>query len=179
VQLYLIRHPRPAVAEGICYGRTDLALAEAAAECAARLRSLLPAEIAVYSSPLRRCRELAEHLHPAPQFDERLMEMHFGAWEMRPWNAIGRAALDDWMADPLGFVPPGGESAAMLRDRVAAFIAERQREGCAALALVTHAGVMKVVAGALRGRPTAEWFAMSFDYGTLTTVRLSHRARRR
>ncbi|HMZ29882.1 MAG TPA: phosphoglycerate mutase, partial [Thauera aminoaromatica] len=28
MQLHLIRHPRPAVEPGICYGQTDLGLAE-------------------------------------------------------------------------------------------------------------------------------------------------------
>ena len=37
MQLHLIRHPRPAVEPGICYGQTDLGLAECPAEVAARL----------------------------------------------------------------------------------------------------------------------------------------------
>ena len=32
MELYLIRHPRPQVAPGVCYGQTDLGLAEPAAE---------------------------------------------------------------------------------------------------------------------------------------------------
>ena len=38
MELYLIRHPRPQVAPGVCYGQTDLGLAEPAAEVAERLR---------------------------------------------------------------------------------------------------------------------------------------------
>jgi len=172
VQLYLIRHPRPAVAEGLCYGRSDLGLAESARAVADRLMPQLPADVPVYSSPLRRCRELAEALHPAPIFDARLMEMNFGAWEMRAWADLRNGEMDAWLADLLGFRPPGGESAGMLRDRVADFVRERRREGCEAAVLVTHAGVMKVIAGALQGRPDTEWFSMTFDYGALVAVSL-------
>ncbi|HMV17720.1 MAG TPA: phosphoglycerate mutase, partial [Rhodocyclaceae bacterium] len=43
MELHLIRHPRPDVAPGVCYGQTDVGLAESAAAVAARLRPLLPA----------------------------------------------------------------------------------------------------------------------------------------
>ena len=90
MQLFLIRHPPPAVAPGLCYGSTDLALAAPAGASAAPIRAALPQDIAVFSSPLRRCRELAAQLHAAPRHDERLREMHFGAWEMQAWSSIGR-----------------------------------------------------------------------------------------
>ena len=78
--LHLIRHPRPLVAAGICYGRLDIPAENAAAE-AARLRRELPLELPVWSSPLLRCRALAAELHPLPRIDDRLAEMDFGAWE--------------------------------------------------------------------------------------------------
>ena len=169
MRVYLIRHPKPDVAPGICYGRTDLGLAEDAAVRAATLRPLLPAGI-VHSSPLKRCSALASALHPAPLFDDRLREVDFGTWEMRPWQDIGRAALDSWAADPLDFSPPGGESIAVLRRRVISFLDEHRAIGCEALILVTHAGVMKVCTGELLDLPQPEWFAMSFDYGTVTLI---------
>ncbi|RTL32703.1 MAG: phosphoglycerate mutase, partial [Rhodocyclaceae bacterium] len=95
MELYLIRHPRPAVAPGICYGQTDLGLAESAADVAARLRPLLPADFALYASPLTRARLLAEALG-TPRLEPRLKEIHFGEWEGRSYDDIGRAALDAW-----------------------------------------------------------------------------------
>lgn len=165
MRVFLIRHPRPAVAAGICYGQTDLALADDALACAARLRGQLPPGGILYTSPLRRCRELAEALHPEPRTDTRLREIHFGDWEMRSWESIGRQALAAWAADPLEHAPPGGESVAMLRRRVAEFMVERQAEGCAALILVTHAGVMKVLSGMAQGLAEEEWMNLQFDYG--------------
>ena len=164
MRLFLIRHPPPLVAPGICYGATDLPLAEDPAGHAAALRPLLPAAAPLYSSPLARCRRLAAALHPAPRFDERLRELDFGDWEMQAWDAIDRARLDAWAADPFGFAPPGGEAVAALRARVAEFLAELPEEAV----LVTHAGVIKVCAAELAGEE--DWFGLRFDCGAASLI---------
>lgn len=167
--LHLVRHPRPLGAEGICYGRLDLA-AEGIDGAAARLAALLPPELPVWTSPLRRCRELAQRLHPAPRVDERLQEMDFGAWEGRPWDDIGAAALDAWAADLEGFAPPGGESALALQARALDFVA-----GLAApeAVVVTHAGVMRMLLAHWAGVPAREWTRLAFAYGAVTTVEVN------
>jgi len=166
MRLFLIRHPAPDVASGTCYGRSDLPLAGDPAPVADALRSLLPAGAPLYSSPLRRCRALAELLHPAPRFDERLLELDFGAWEMQSWDAIDRAALDAWAADPLHFTPPGGEAVADLRARVRDFLDELVEDAV----LVAHAGVMKLCAAELAGVAPDAWFSMRFDYGSVSLI---------
>jgi alpha-ribazole phosphatase len=167
VRLYLIRHPQPAVPPGICYGSTDLALAGDPALDADALRHLLPADAPLYASPLTRCRLLAERLHAAPLFDARIREIDFGAWEMRPWDAIDRAALDAWAADPFGFEPPGGEAVAALRARVLDFLATLPAEA-ADVVLVAHAGVIKICAAELAGE--RDWFGLRFDYGAASLI---------
>jgi adenosylcobinamide-GDP ribazoletransferase len=79
VQLFLIRHPPPRLAAGVCYGQLDVE-AEDPQPIAERLRALLPATTPVIASPLRRARCLAEALHPQPVFDERLLEIEL--WRM-------------------------------------------------------------------------------------------------
>lgn len=122
MQLHLIRHPRPAVEPGICYGQTDVGLAESATEVATRLRPLLPESFALHASPLARARLLAEALG-APTLDDRLKEIHFGEWEGRSFADIG-SAIDDWAADPLGFRAPGGESPREMAARVLHWLEE-------------------------------------------------------
>jgi alpha-ribazole phosphatase len=168
VRLYLIRHPQPAVAPGICYGRTDLDLAADPAPIAAALREFLPADALLYSSPLTRCRQLAEALHPAPVFDARLREIDFGDWEMQPWDAIDRAAIDAWAADPFDFEPPGGETVAALRVRVVDFLATLLPSAADDVVLVAHAGVIKVCAAELAGE--RDWFGLRFDYGAANLI---------
>lgn len=166
MRLYLIRHPQPAVAAGICYGRSDLPLAVDPADCAAGLRTLLPADAPLFASPLARCRRLAECLHPAPAFDTRLVELDFGAWEMQPWADIDRAALDAWAADPLHFAPPGGESVAMLRARVIDCLADLPGTAI----VVAHAGVMKLCVAELTGMAEGDWLGLHFDYGSVSLI---------
>lgn len=173
MQIDLIRHPRPALAEGICYGRTDLPLREDAALSAQCLQAVLPddlAHIPVFSSPLQRCRLLAEQLHATPQFDARLQELDFGDWEMCPWTSLERAALDAWAADPLGFAAPRGESVAALRQRVAEFLGDLQRRHITRALLVTHAGVMKLCVAELLAWPSSEWLSLSFEFASLTRI---------
>lgn len=164
MRLYLIRHPKPAIDTGICYGRSDLGLAEDAIVRAAALRPLLPADAPLWSSPLRRCLELAQALHAAPAIDARLMEMHFGDWEMRRWDDIPRHQLDAWAADPVGYAPPGGESPAAMRRRVAALLAELPEVAV----LVAHGGVLRACVAELTG--AADWHALHFDYGSATLI---------
>lgn len=164
--LHLIRHPRPLVEPGICYGRLDLA-AENVAEVAEALRAELPPGLPVWSSPLRRCRALAEHLHPAPQIDERLVEMDFGSWEGVRWDDVPRAELDAWAADVAGYAPPGGESPLLLQRRALAFVASLTVPEAV---IVTHAGVIRTLLANWQGLPPAAWPQLVFAYGSRTTV---------
>lgn len=164
--LYLIRHPKPLVDPGVCYGRLDVAAENVAAE-ALRLQAELPPGLPVWSSPLRRCRALAEHLHPRPAFDEGLVEMDFGAWEGRLWDDIPRAELDAWAADVAGYAPPGGESPRAVQRRALAFVAALD---VPAAAIVTHAGVIRTLLAHWQDLPPARWTELAFAYGSCTRV---------
>ena len=164
--LHLVRHPKPVVPPGTCYGRLDVA-AEGVAAAAERLRSLLPPGLPVWSSPLRRCRDLALALATAPRLDDRLQEMHFGEWEGRLWEEIGPDALTTWAADVAGFVPPGGESGLLVQARALAFVADLAAEEAV---VVTHAGVIRVLLAHWRNVPADDWTTLNFGYGTVTTV---------
>lgn len=164
MRLHLIRHPRPLIAAGLCYGRLDIA-AENDPALAAALRAELPPGLPVWSSPLRRCRELAAALHPAPQIDERLAELDFGAWEGRPWDAIPRPELDAWAADVAGYAPPGGESPRALQARALAFVDSLAVDEAV---VVTHAGVIRTLLAWARKLPPERWCELDFAYGSRT-----------
>ncbi len=164
--LHLIRHPKPRIASGICYGRLDL-LAENSADVAEKLRLDLPAGLPLWSSPLLRCRELAECLHPQPMFDERLAEMNFGDWEGQAWDDIPRAQLDAWAADVAGYTPPGGESPLSLQRRALDFIADLSVPEAV---IVTHAGVIRTLLAHWQGLPPERWTELVFAYGSCTRV---------
>jgi alpha-ribazole phosphatase len=166
VTLYLVRHPRPRIPSGTCYGRLDAPLDAPASTAAQRIRTHLPPAFVtwpLWTSPARRCRDLAAALHPAPRMDERLHEMDFGDWEGRSWNDIGPAALDAWAANPLDFTPPGGESAHNVRARILAFVRDFKRDGVRDAVCITHAGVMRMLCATRLEMPET-WLGRDFPY---------------
>ena len=96
--------------------------------------ALEPAPTLFLRSPLGRVREtsliVGRELGIDPsqwRDDPRLAELSYGTWEGRSWKEIEvdhPNALADWRADPHTFCPPGGESHAVLRQRVEAALAD-------------------------------------------------------
>jgi alpha-ribazole phosphatase len=167
VKLWLIRHLPPAIAPGVCYGRTDLSLQvplHAASDAVIHIRKSVPAGLPVYSSPLRRCAELACVLSDGVIQDARLQEMDFGSWEMQAWEAIGQSALDQWAANLAGFRPPGGETGYELQYRTLDWLREVSRQH-ANMVVVTHAGVMRALQAHHQGLPGDAWLRLRYDYG--------------
>lgn len=173
LELFLIRHPRPAGGEGLCYGRLDLPLADSADTAADRLRPLLPAAAPLFSSPLQRCRLLAASLRPTVQVEARLAEMHFGDWEGQAWDAIPRPELDAWAADISGYAPPGGESPAAVLARLLDWAEELRRQRTSCAIAVSHAGPIRLLLCHVLGLPLSQWDRLPIDFGSLTQLRLS------
>ena len=169
MRLHLIRHPKPLIEPGICYGQLDI-LAKIENSDLVRLRAELLPDLPVWSSPLLRCRQLAEQLHRQPIFDARLAEMNFGEWEGRPWDEIPRHQLDAWADDVMGYAPPGGESPATVQRRALDFVAGLNVPEAV---IVTHAGVIRMLLAHWQGLPAAQCLALNFDYAAVTTVALS------
>lgn len=164
--LHLVRHPPPVVHPGTCYGQLDVPAAEVDA-VAERLPAVLPPGLPVWTSPLQRCRILAERLHPRPIIDVRLSEIHFGDWEGRTWDEIGAVQLDRWAADIAGFAPPGGESARALQKRALDFVSGLNLPEAV---LVTHAGPIRVLLAHWLKLPVDQWTSLTIGFGTVTTV---------
>lgn len=167
--IYLIRHPAVAVPPGTCYGQSDVALREPVDALAASLRAQLPECFALLSSPLSRCRLLAEALG-TPKLDPRLMEIDFGAWEMHSFDAIERRLIDAWAADPLDFRAHGGESVRQMATRAVAVLNEALAEKPLPLVIVGHAGPLRALAGHLQGMPPEAWMQLGFAYGQLQII---------
>lgn len=151
MKLYLVRHPKPLVAQGICYGASDVKCSTEALESAARdLLNVLPKGLPIVSSPLSRCELLAHilcRLQPdlSHKTDEKLAEMHFGAWEMRSWDAIPRDELAAW-TDAFATYRCGGtgESTGMFVQRVAQRLYQSAQMGGDQI-WITHAGVIRAM----------------------------------
>lgn len=182
MKLWLVRHARPLVEEGCCYGASDVAADPQGTLAAAQALALeLPTGLAVRCSPLRRCRQLAqalEALRPelAARADPRLAEMDFGRWEGRPWAAIGQHEFDAWTADFAGHRCGGGESVAQLMARVGAALADARGAGRDVL-WVTHGGVVRaarlLAAGIAVPRQADEWPREGLGFGEAHCIALA------
>ena len=168
--LILLRHTTPDVTSGTCYGQTDLGVASSFPEEAETAFSKLPPFESIISSPLTRCRKLAEFIASKTQLsiqiDRRLIEMDFGSWEGRAWSDIHRAEIDEWADDVLHARPHGGESVAMLRDRTLEALKDILKRKIPTL-VVTHSGVIKA---ALAKSDQAETFNTQIDFGGHVTI---------
>jgi alpha-ribazole phosphatase len=173
--VYLVRHTAPAVAPGTCYGAADVSLDAAHfAQDLPCIHAQLPHDVQLISSPLSRCAALAQALHaqsPARtlRFDARLSEMSFGHWQGQRWDAIDRAALDAWAANFMHYNGHGGESPAQVQARVLAVWQAIPQESQRAVALITHAGPMRVIQAHIQAK-ALEQFTREIAYGAVFHV---------
>jgi alpha-ribazole phosphatase len=146
--LYALRHTKVDVPTGICYGQTDVNLASTFEGELTNIKDSIEGLIFdyVYSSPLIRCRLLAENLRLPNNivFEENLKELNFGNWETQSWEAIF-ATKDGkhWMDNYLTAQCPNGESYYQLLQRIELFLQYNKRKHPNATVLwVTHSGVI-------------------------------------
>jgi alpha-ribazole phosphatase len=181
MDIVLIRHPAVAVDAGVCYGHSDVALAEpvdvSATALALRLATLqVPPPRVLMSSPLTRCATLAAAMASdfgcALSHDDRLKEMNFGTWEQQRWDAIDRALLDDWAANFEHACAHGGESVAQFVARVQAwFDAFAQTRELSPAYVVTHAGVIRVLASLALEVPVERCLRWSLEMASIVWLR--------
>ena len=155
MRLLLIRHTPPDLPAGQCYGRLDVPAQAAGLDDWLRdwdagrqagqpwqgFRRLL-------SSPARRCVVLAQALSLRLDLpvvtDLCWQEMDFGTWEGQSWDAVGRPAVDAWVADPAAYAPGGGESAQAMLQRVVTGLSAVQAAGEDTV-LICHGGTIRMV----------------------------------
>jgi alpha-ribazole phosphatase len=175
VDLYLIRHTQPQTEAGLCYGQLDLPLPPDGAAACAAVAARLSAIDALWTSPLVRCRALADaisvRMNLVPAIDERLGELSFGAWEGRHWAALERDETERWAADYWNIAPPGGESYRELHERVRAALTDIASCGARRIAIVTHAGPIRaLLAHCLKLEPS-HYPEIRIDYGGVALLR--------
>ena len=174
MDIYLIRHTQVAVAPGICYGQSDVALADSYRVDWETLRAKLPncKTKCVFSSPLSRCRLLADFLHSDVRVEPRLRELNFGRWELQAWDAIDRQEFDAWNADFVTRGCPGGESYHEQFQRATAFWDEyiAGNQGHTDVFLVTHSGSIRALLAYILEIPLEKSLRLGLDFGSVTKI---------
>ena len=104
--------------------------------------------------------------------DDRLKEMNFGDWEEQRWDAIDRELLDDWAANFEHARAHGGESVAQFVARVRAwFDAFALTRELSPAYVVTHAGVIRVIASLVLEVPVERCLRWSFEMAGIVWLR--------
>ena len=182
MKLWLVRHAKPLVKKGLCYGRLDVRADRSLTELASdNLINAFPdcSEVKVLmTSPRQRTKQLAnllvQRLNISLVEEELLAEMDFGEWEGRLWEDIPKSAIDLWTEDFNNHLFGGGESTGQLLNRVWLLMenAKRRHED---QIWVTHAGVIKAVQFLMNnGEPyiksAADWPLETTNFGDWITV---------
>jgi alpha-ribazole phosphatase len=178
MNIYLVRHPPPMGADGICYGDWEVAVDDRAAasiaeSIAAKLSPEALAGARIHSSPSSRCLGLARRLASPrePVASPDLLEMNFGDWQGLRWDDIERSRIDDWSRDIWNYRPGGGESAQMVAVRWDRWLDRVTRGGGGDVVAVTHAGVIRV-ALARSGPDGASALTAPIPFGSVSRLDL-------
>ncbi|RBP48598.1 alpha-ribazole phosphatase [Arenicella xantha] len=172
MKIHLIRHTQVAVEPGICYGDSDVELATTFEQDANAVLAKLRSDYdAVYSSPLQRCVRLAKHINGDEYFyDSRLKEYNFGDWELHAWNDLPRSKTQSWMDNYVEQSAPGGESMLQMHQRVIEFWSELLANRHKHVAVVAHAGILRLIHAHIFEAPLTQLFRLQLDYGTVIEV---------
>jgi len=174
MEVYLIRHTTPVLDPGLIYGRKELLLHADFAYEREVVQSQLNGDFEIiYSSPAARCTELASAISPTFLTDNRLQELDFGEWEGKTWDTVDQQALQTWMDDYVNVCTPGGESMMQMHARVKEFWAELGQSGYRKIAIVTHAGVIRLILSIVNQIELTSVFDIKIAYGEVIRVRIN------
>lgn len=172
MELYLIRHTETVCDKGICYGQADVDIREPYLTIFEEIKKQLPSDVIVYSSPLLRCKKMAEFISNEIIFDERLMEMNFGNWELKNWDEIPTEEINPWMKNFVQVQVPNGESFQELYARILDFIQDLKVTSHSKIAIVTHAGVIRSFLCYEQQLPLQNAFSNNVHYGEVIKIQM-------
>lgn len=178
MNLYLIRHTKVNIEPGICYGQADVGVAPSFPDEKENIRGTLEGISfdEVFSSPLYRCKILAESLMQGKKivFDDRLKELNFGDWELKKWDEIYNSANGKiWMDDYQTLPTLNGESYPEMMDRISGFYSGLILKEYKNVAIFTHAGVVRILKSLIEKQPIEVVFRdFKPEYGSVTSFKI-------
>ncbi len=134
----------------------------------------------IVSSPLIRCADFAQAVaqrHGLPlTLDDRLCEMHFGAWEGRRSAEVlttDAAALTQFWNDPTNHSPPDGETFTHVQQRVrAAWEAILSNSIGAHVLIIAHGGPIRIILSHVLGMPPQTFLRLELPFAAISRVRV-------
>ncbi|MGH9771102.1 MAG: alpha-ribazole phosphatase [Candidatus Acidiferrales bacterium] len=180
--VYLIRHGETANEfRDRCYGLLDVPLSPTGVDEVHELAELMRNcnFAAIYSSPRSRCVQtseiIASHQSCAVTTIPELTELNFGEFEGKLYCEIERTHPElyaMWMRDPTEVQFPGGESFSQMCERVLSTLRSlRQQHAGNSIAIVSHAGVNRIILADALGMPAANIFRLAQRYAAINMIR--------
>ncbi len=158
MNLFFLRHTSLNVSQDTFYGQTDLDVSKNFETELKKIKIKLRAEnivlkkIKVYSSPLIRCKKLARSISKKIIFDNRIMELNLGDWEMKAKSNIPSKVIKQWEDNLMTFKIPNGETNKEFLSRLKSFLDEVVIEKKDVF-IVSHAGSINGMISILTGQP--------------------------
>lgn len=171
MEILLVRHTTPNIEKGICYGHADIDVQTSFSKELELIKEQIQPKKTdlVFSSPLLRCKKLAESLYETVIYDDRLKEINFGDWELKKWNEIEEKALNLWMSNFVTAAPTNGEAFADLYLRVSNFIKNLPKPS-KRIVIITHAGVMRSFFCYKNNIALEKAFELKLSYGEILSL---------
>jgi alpha-ribazole phosphatase len=171
MEIHFLRHIEPDLEKGICYGQLDVPIPNNYKEIQSKIiEGIINDYDAVFSSPLTRCKLLAEQISNEVVFDDRLMEVNFGNWEGVKWDDIDEVELNNWMENYIEIAPPNGESLQDLVNRFSSFISDINLQGYTKILIVTHAGIIRSAMNLINETPLDKVMMEKVEYGKIIII---------
>lgn len=203
--IFLVRHSAPDIRPGICYAATNAPVHEAEfARVMPLIDAALPPDAVIVTSPLSRCRRLADFLAMGKpgrviMADRRFIERDLGRWTGLLWTAIPRDEAKAAAASYLDYWPPpvitengpvlrglnvsprlgAGESIRAMQIRVLeAFDDFWQIAEGRNLVIISHAGPLTAIIAYWQNQPLAPGIQPSADCGDVVQLAVVDGVRR-
>ncbi len=133
----------------------------------------------VWTSPQVRCRAFAEEWADAHDVTVRVLddlaERDWGVWDGLPLEAVREIWLEEleaYLTDPFGVIPPEAEPLDAFRRRVLRALQAVALGGGERVLVVTHGGVIKLVAQRVLGFPDPHLFGFGIEQAGLMGIEL-------
>jgi len=171
--IYIVRHPEVEnYAQNVFNGSIDVGVSNRGITQAQELFDYLSKKNieVVYSSPMKRCRVVAERFESAGYrviFDNRLRERCFGKFESKNWDQIVALYPEDaqaFLSDPFNYRVDGSESFADVRNRVIEFIESELNNINGNVLIIAHGGVNRIIISHFLKLPEESVLNISQDY---------------
>lgn len=158
MKIYLLRHTTLNIEPDIFYGQSDVDVSSTFKDEVEIIKHNIKekkidiANLDVFSSPLTRCKKLADEIFSNFKLDDRLKELHFGDWEMKSLLQIPKTEITEWERNLMTFQIPNGETNKEFFNRLSFFCDEIVSRGKNVF-IVAHAGSINCILSYLTDIP--------------------------